>query len=509
MGPTRRSEFPLRAQRADADAAPAPRVSTVEASGWRPPPVRRDELAHPTASERASRGRLARQAVSRSHHGEWEPAADRLDPIELLQEQARERVPDLNPIRYGRMLVSPFTFFRGAAYVMASDLAPEPRTGLDTQLCGDAHLSNFGTFAGPDRELVFGINDFDETLPGPFEWDVKRLVASLEVAGRDRAFSAKSRNAIDLATARAYREAMRRFAGLRTLDLWYIRIDRSLAEALKEWAAGVRRGELRRFERDVAKARTKDSLRALAKLTHSVDGTPRIISSPPLIVPIDQLVGRESGESLNQAIDEMTHYYRRTLPHDRRHLLERYRYVDAARKVVGVGSVGTRDWIVLLLGRDEHDPLFLQMKEAQTSVLEPFLKKSAYANHGQRVVEGQRLMQAASDIMLGWIRTTAWIDGDNRDFYVRQLWDGKGSAPVDVMAQDTLRSYGELCGWALARAHARGGDAIAIAAYLGSGEAFDRALAAFAARYADQNERDYEALKRAADSGRIQVQTGL
>ncbi|HEV2982212.1 MAG TPA: DUF2252 domain-containing protein [Solirubrobacteraceae bacterium] len=509
MGPTRRSEFPLRAQRADADAAPAPRVSAADASGWRPPPVRRDELAHPTAGARESRGRLARKAVPRSRHGEWEPAADRLDPIELLQEQARERVPELNPIRYGRMLVSPFAFFRGAAYVMASDLAPEPRTGLDTQLCGDAHLSNFGTFAGPDRELVFGLNDFDETLPGPFEWDVKRLVASLEVAGRDRGFPAKRRASIDLAAARAYREAMRHFAGLRTLDLWYIHIDRSVGELVNEWAAGVRRGELKRFERDVAKARTKDNLQAFAKLTRIVDGTPQIISTPPLIVPIQELAGPEAGEALGQAIREITHYYRRTLPHDRRQLLERYRYVDSARKVVGVGSVGTRDWIVLLLGRDEHDPLFLQMKEAQTSVLEPFLKKSAYANHGQRVVEGQRLLQGASDILLGWIRSTSWIDGENRDFYMRQLWDGKGSAPVEAMDDEALRSYGELCGWALARAHARGGDAIAIGAYLGSGEAFDRTTASFAARYADQSERDYEALKRAADSGRIQVQTGL
>jgi uncharacterized protein (DUF2252 family) len=509
VGPTQRSEFPLRSQRADQPAAPAPRVSAVETSGWRPPAVRGDELAHLTPAERASRGRLARQQVSRTRQGEWEPAADRIDPIELLQEQARERVPELNPIRYGRMLVSPFTFFRGAAYVMASDLAGEPRTGLETQLCGDAHLSNFGTFAGPDRELVFGINDFDETLPGPFEWDLKRLIASLEVAGRDRGFAVKRRTAIDLAAARAYREAMEQFAGMRTLDLWYTRIDRRVDERVREWEAGVRPAEVRSFERDIAKARAKDSLRAFAKLTRTVDGAPRIISSPPLIVPIDELAGPHDGERLDQAIHEITHYYRRTLPHDRRRLLAHYSYVDAARKVVGVGSVGTRTWIVLMLGRDDRDPLFLQMKEAQTSVLEPFLKKSTYANHGQRVVEGQRLMQAVSDIMLGWVRTAAWIDGENRDFYLRQLWDGKGSAPVDVMDDAALSSYGEACGWALARAHARGGDAIAIAAYLGSGASLDRAMASFAARYADQNERDYEALKSAADSGRIQVQTGL
>jgi uncharacterized protein (DUF2252 family) len=509
VGPTRRSEFPLRAQRADQPAAPTRRVSAADTSGWRPPPVQRDDLSRPAPSERASRGRAARQAVSRKRHGEWEPAADRLDPIELLQEQARERVSELNPIRYGRMLVSPFTFFRGAAYVMACDLAGEPRTGLETQLCGDAHLSNFGTFAGPDRELVFGLNDFDETLPGPFEWDLKRLIASLEVAGRDRGFAIKRRTAIDLAAARAYREAMDQFAALPTLDMWYTRIDPGAEARLKEWAQGARPAERKRFERDIAKARAKDSLRAFAKLTRTVDGTPRIISSPPLIVPIDELPGPHGGERLDQAIREIAHYYRRTLPHDRRLLLERYSYADAARKVVGVGSVGTRTWIVLMLGRDDRDPLFLQMKEAQTSVLEPFLKKSTYTNHGQRVVEGQRVMQAVSDIMLGWVRTAAWIDGENRDFYMRQLWDGKGSAAVDVMDEAALRSYGEACGWALARAHARGGDAIAIAAYLGSGDSFDRAMASFATRYADQNERDYEALKSAADSGRIQVQTGL
>jgi uncharacterized protein (DUF2252 family) len=507
MAPTQRSELPARGrQRADGDRAGA---SAAEPSGWRPPAVKRGELAHSTPAERAARGRDARKAVSRARHGEWEPRAGRPDPVELLEQQARTRLPDLTPIRYGRMLVSPFTFFRGAAYVMASDLAAEPRTGLDTQLCGDAHLANFGSFAGPDRRLVFGLNDFDETLPGPFEWDVKRLVASLEVAGRDRGFGERDRTSIDLAAARAYRDSMRRFAGLRTLELWYIQIDRSVDRMVKEWAARVPAREQRRFERDIAKARAKDGLRAFSKLTRIVDGEPRIISAPPLIVPVEELAGPRAGARLQRAVQEMTHYYRRTLPRDRRRLLEHYRYVHSARKVVGVGSVGTRDWIVLMLGRDNRDPLFLQMKESQRSVLEPFLAKSSFDNHGERVVEGQRLMQAVSDIMLGWIRTTAWIDGVNRDFYVRQLWDGKGSAPVDVMDQASLRSYAQLCGWALARAHARGGDAIAIAAYLGSGASFDRAMASFASRYADQNERDYAALRRAAESGRIEVQTGL
>jgi uncharacterized protein (DUF2252 family) len=463
----------------------------------------------PSPAERATHGKAARRAAPRSRHGRWEPAEDRRDPIELLEQQASTRVPELIPIRYGRMLVSPFTFFRGAAYLMAADLAEEPRSGLETQLCGDAHLSNFGTFAGPDRQLVFGLNDFDETLPGPFEWDVKRLVTSFEVAGRDRRFGHKQRKSIDLAVARAYREAIRRFCELPALELWYIQIDRSIEQIVEQWAARLNPKQLERFERDIAKARAKDSLRAFAKLTHLVDGRPRIICSPPLIVPIEDLAGADDPERIEGAVQELVGDYRRSLPGDRRHLLERYRYAHAARKVVGVGSVGTRAWIMLMLGRDDRDPLFLQIKEAQASVLEPFLGESQLPNHGQRVVEGQRLMQAASDIMLGWVRTTEWVDGEDRDFYVRQLWDGKGSVPVDVLDRVSLRSYGELCGWALARAHARGGDAIAIASYLGSGDAFDRAMASFAVRYADQNERDYQALVSAVEAGRVEAQTGV
>jgi len=447
--------------------------------------------------------------VPRSRHGSWEPHPSRPDPIELLQEQASTRLPELIPIRYGRMLVSPFTFYRGAACVMAWDLAQEPRTALKAQLCGDAHLSNFGTFAGPDRRLVFGINDFDETLPGPFEWDVKRLVASFEVAGRDRGFGRGARRSVDLGVARSYREAMRSFAELRALELWYVHLDRDLEEIVRNWASRISRKQLRHFERNIAKARAKDSLRAFAKLTRVVDGHPRIVHDPPLIVPIEALARTDDPERLAAAVEAVLHYYRRTLPRDRRRLLERYRYIHAARKVVGVGSVGTRAWIMLMLGRDDHDPLFLQMKEAEASVLEPYLGRSEFENHGQRVVEGQRLMQAASDIMLGWIRTTEWIDGVNRDFYLRQLWDGKGSAPVDVLDSDALGRYGELCGWALARAHARSGDAIAIGSYLGAGNTFDRAMCAFADRYADQNERDYEALRHAADAGRITVRAGL
>ncbi len=476
--------------------------------GWRPGPEGAP-VQHPSPAERAELGKAVRGRVPRSRHGEWEPAAGRPDPIELLEQQASTRLPELVPIRYGRMLISPFTFFRGAACVMASDLAGEPRTGLHAQLCGDAHLSNFGSFAGPDRRLAFGVNDFDETLPGPFEWDVKRLVASFEVAGRDRGLDAEQRESVDLTVVRSYREAMRNFAELRALELWYIHIDRDLEEVVREWASRVSRKQLKRFERNLAKARAKDSLRAFDKLTQLVDGQPRIIHDPPLIVPIEELARSDDPEDLDAAVHAIVRYYRRTLPRDRRRLLERYRYIHAARKVVGVGSVGTRAWIMLMLGRDESDPLFLQMKEAETSVLEPYLGRSEFANHGQRVVEGQRLMQAVSDIMLGWIRTTEWVDGVNRDFYVRQLWDGKGSAPVDVMDATALASYGELCGWTLARAHARSSDTIAIGSYLGAGDTFDRALTAFAQRYADQNERDYRALRRAAAAGRVSVQEGL
>ena len=373
----------------------------------RPKPKR---VPHPTAAERAANGKAARATSPRSAHGEWEPARDRRDPVDLLEEQAASRVPELVPIRYGRMLVSPFTFYRGAAYPMAADLADAPRTGLDVQLCGDAHLSNFGAFAASDRRLVFSINDFDETLPGPFEWDVKRLVASFAVAGRDRGFDAKQRQSVNRAVTRAYREAIRNFAGMSNLDLWYSRIDVDDISALLGQHGS--RKQRKQFERNVAKAQSKDSLKAFAKLTTVVDGERRIVSDPPLIVPIEDVASGAGAAELEEFVRVMIRAYRRTLTPDRRQLLERYRYVHAARKVVGVGSVGTRAWIVLMLGRDDSDPLFLQLKEAQASVLEPFLGKSTFAKHGQRVVEGQRLTQAASDIMLGWIRAT---DADGRE----------------------------------------------------------------------------------------------
>ena len=461
---------------------------------------------HPSAAERLAKGKAARATTPRSGHADWEPAADRRDPVELLGEQDASRVPELVPVRYGRMLVSPFTFFRGAALLMAADLANAPRTGLQVQLCGDAHLSNFGAFAAPDRRLIFSINDFDETLPGPFEWDVKRLVASFAVAGRDRGFDARERQAVSRAAARSYRESMRDYAGMSNLDIWYSRIDLDDVAALT--AERGSRKQRKAFERNVAKARSKDSTRALAKLTEVVDGERRIVSDPPLIVPIEEIVTGVEREELEHFVRGVIRSYRRTLTADRRRLLERYRYVHAARKVVGVGSVGTRAWVVLMLGRDDTDPLLLQLKEAQASVLEPFLGDSAFANHGQRVVEGQRLTQAASDILLGWVRFTA-PDGASRDFYMRQLWDGKGSAMVELMNSTALEVYAELCGQALAKAHARSGDAIAIASYLGGGDSFDRALASFAELYADQNERDHDAVRAAVASGRVAAQTDL
>jgi uncharacterized protein (DUF2252 family) len=469
------------------------------------PLARSKVVPHLTPAERLARGRAARQEVPRSAHGTWEPAPLRPSPVDLLEQQGATRVPELVPIRYGRMLTSPFAFYRGGAYLMAADLAGQPRSGLNVQLCGDAHLSNFGGFAAPDRRLVFSINDFDETLPGPFEWDVKRLVASFEVAGRANGYAAKQRARINRKVGQAYREAMHGFAAMRNLDVWYASLDLEEIERNVREIASAK--QLKRFEANVAKARTKDSVKAFDKLVEMVDGVPRIIADPPLIVPIEDLAGADAAE-IQDWVREILRTYRRTLLGDRRRLLERFQYCHAARKVVGVGSVGTRAWIVLMLGRDGDDPLFLQVKEAQASVLEPFLGKSTFASHGQRVVEGQRLMNAASDVFLGWITVTG-VDGVKRDFYLRQLWDGKGSALVEVMEPNAMEYYASICGWTLARAHARSGDAIAIASYLGTSSTADQAFAAFADVYADQNEADYAALKAAADAGTIVVQHGL
>jgi uncharacterized protein (DUF2252 family) len=404
------------------------------------------------------------------------------------------------------MLVSPFSYYRGAALPMASDLATTPTSGIRVQLCGDAHLSNFGLFGSPERRLVFDINDFDETLPGPWEWDVKRLAASFAVAGRERGFSAKQRARILGLLGQTYRTAMRDFATKRNLEVWYAHID--VDELLAAGRDELSTREASDTEAIIAKARTRDSLRALDKLTHLVDGEPRIISHPPQIVPIEELTSAAAGEDPGRWWTRVFRDYRRSLPPERRELLDQFDLVHLAHKVVGVGSVGAMAWVALLVGRDNGDPLFLQIKEAQPSVLERFLGKSDYDNSGQRVVVGQRLMQAVSDVFLGWKRVTKWVDGSRRDFYVRQLHDWKGSAEIDRMRQRDLSIYARLCGWTLARAHARSGDRIAIASYLGAGNGFDAAIAAFAETYADQNERDYERLAQAADDGRIPARAG-
>jgi uncharacterized protein (DUF2252 family) len=414
-------------------------------------------------------------------------------------------VPELVPIRYGRMLASPFSFFRGAAAIMSCDLARRPTSGLEAQLCGDAHLSNFGVFAAPERRLVFDLNDFDETLPGPFEWDVKRLAASFAVAGRECGFSHAVRRRTILAGLREYREAMRQFARMRDLQVWYARVD---VDAVSErWRSRVTKKEVKAFDKAMAKARNKDSMRALSKLTRPVNGAERIISNPPLIVPIEELTS-EDHSAIERRLQGLISNYRQTLDPYRRVLAARYRYVHAAHKVVGVGSVGAQAWILLLLGRASDDPLVMQAKEAQRSVLEPFAGRTRYGHQGRRVVEGQRLMQAASDIFLGWVSAEG-RDGRKRDFYVRQLWDGKQSAEVDLMGPTELELYGQLCGWTLARAHARSGDRVAIASYLGSSTAFDEAVADFAETYADQNQRDYQALLEDVKAGRLVVKEGV
>jgi uncharacterized protein (DUF2252 family) len=467
-----------------------------------PPP----KALHLTPAERSARGKAARSEVPRESHAALELADDR-DPVGILDEGSSRRVQELVPIRYGRMLTSPFAMYRGAAAVMAQDLAPTPRSGLNAQLCGDAHLANFGGFASPERSFVFDLNDFDETHRGPFEWDVKRLAASFEIAARHRDFSDSERSKAVLGVTRSYREAMREFAAMRNLDLWYARLD--LGDLAAQLRASKDSRQAKAMRRNEAKARTKDSLKAFSRLTTEVDGEPRIVSDPPLIVPLRELLGELDLEAVEHEIRTLVRMYRRTLQGDRRDLLENFRYVDVARKVVGVGSVGSRCWIMLLLGRDTADPLFLQVKEAEASVLEPVLGKSPYANHGQRIVEGQRLMQAASDIFLGWVRNPKGLDGQARDFYIRQLWDWKASVDLEAILPRGLELYAQACGWTLARAHARSGDRIAIASYLGKSDAFDRALAEFASAYADLNQQDFNALSKAASSGRITAKLGL
>jgi uncharacterized protein (DUF2252 family) len=460
-----------------------------------------------SAAERASFGKTARVLVPREDHAALDLPASRPDPIELLERQARTRVPELVPVRHGRMAASPFAYFRGAALPMASDLAAMPVTGLTVQACGDAHLSNFGVFGSPERRLVFDINDFDETLPAPWEWDVKRLAASIEIAGRENGYTAKQRRKVVLAAVARYREAMRTFAGMTNLDVWYAHLD--LDDLRAELNAALT-GRLRKaVDRGMAKARSNDTMRALAKLTRMVDGRRRIVGDPPLVVPVGDLVDGEDDPGLSALVSDLLGAYRRTLHEDSAELLARYELTDLAHKVVGVGSVGTRCWIVLMQGSNDADPLFLQVKEAERSVLAEFAGRSRFANHGERVVVGQRFTQASSDIFLGWVRNAHGADGRSHDYYVRQLRDWKLSMDIASMSADWMRRYVRFCGWTLARAHARTGDRFALAAYLGSSDVFDQAIADFAAGYADQNERDYAGLVAAARSGRLSCTTGV
>ncbi len=469
--------------------------------------AKRRPAPYMSVADRVAKGKTARSEVPRSSHAGFEPAAKREDPAALLERQATTRVPELVPIRYGRMLVSPFTFYRGAALIMAGDLAATPRSGFTVQCCGDAHLSNFGVFASPERRLVFDLNDFDETLPGPWEWDVKRLTASMLIAARDNEFSVKEQDGIVLDTVGQYRKAMRTFAGMKNLDVWYARLD--IENALDELGSQLTPRMASRTGKALAKARTKDSMSAFSKLARVVDGEAKIVAEPPLIVPLRDLVEGEELDTLLDGLKDLLSSYGQTLSYDRRELFESFQLADFARKVVGVGSVGTRAWIALMLGLDGGDPLFLQLKEAEASVLEGFVAPSEFANHGERVVAGQRLMQASSDIFLGWVHVDAGVDGKARDFYGRQLKDWKGSAEIERMIPAGLSAYGRLCGWTLARAHARSGDRVGIAAYLGKGDSFDRAILSFSRDYAEQNELDYKALTEAVSSGRITAETGL
>ena len=453
-------------------------------------------------ADRVARGKDARAVAPLDSHAEFRPGRSR-DPVGLLLGQAQSRVPELVPVRHGRMLVSAFTFYRGAALPMAADLTGTPTSGLRVQLCGDAHLSNFGAFASPERRLVFDINDFDETLPGPFEWDVKRLAASFAVAGRDNGFPAKARRKIVLAAGEGYRTAMRAFAGQPLLAVWYAHLD--IEPALGEFRSQMNAKRFKATEKLLAKAHTSDSTKALDKLTTVADGRRQIISDPPLIVPVEEVFSDVQASAIYEQIRTVLGKYGRTLQSDRRHLLEQFTLVQVARKVVGVGSVGTRAWILLMDAADGVEPLFLQAKEAQVSVLADYAGRSRYTNQGERVVAGQHLMQAQSDIFLGWTRVPNPLDGIDRDFYVRQLKDWKFSVPIEVMLPEGMTVYARLCGWTLARAHARSGDRIALAAYLGGSAKFDQAIADFAETYADQNELDYGALQAAVKDGKAQA----
>jgi uncharacterized protein (DUF2252 family) len=473
-------------------------------------------VAHPSVDERSAKGKAARKLIAPSDHTGWEPAGDRPDPVALLEEQNATREPDLVPVRHGRMMMSPFTFYRGAAKIMAADLKDTPTAGLHVQLCGDAHISNFGVYASPERTLLFDLNDFDETLPGPFEYDIKRMATSVTVAARNNGFAKADGHAATLGSVTAYREAMAGFAAMPTLDIWYARLSeqdllKSVDTAARSLASVGKRKVAKTVEKNARratdKAHTHDSVQALSKLAELVDGEYRIVAQPPVIVLLPEVAARLGipASEIERTLHEQFRAYRATLEDDRRHLLERFEVVDVARKVVGVGSVGTRAFIVLLQGRDQQDPLFLQVKEATTSVLEDHLPKSRYRQAGERVVRGQRLMQAASDIFLGWTKGVQ----TGRYLYWRQLRDMKGSAVIETMTPDALNFYARVCGQTLARAHARSGDPIALAAYLGKKDRFDQSITDFSERYADQNERDYQAFTEAIRSGRLEAVEGV
>lgn len=463
-------------------------------------------VQHLSITERAEIGKGKRVSLPRVSHAVWDPSRRTSQPVDLLQEQAATRVPELVPIRHSRMAQTPFAYFRGAALPMAADLATLPNSGLTVQVCGDAHLCNFGGFASPERVLLFDINDFDETLPGPFEWDLKRLAASLVVAARGRGFDRRVSQKIVLAGMRSYQRAIREFATMNMIDVWYSRLD--VNGIIDRWSAQADPRVIRRFTETVTKATRRDGIKARVKLTQTTPEGLRFKSDPPVLVPVRELLGEEETHDLLSSTHELIVAYRRTLQGDRRHLLESYRFVDLARKIVGVGSVGTRCWVALLVGRDEDDTLILQVKEAESSVLERFLGRCVYNNNGQRVVEGQRLMQAASDIFLGWQRNANGIDGRSHDYYIRQMWDWKVSANVDVMIPEGMAVYAQMCGWTLARAHARSGDAVAIGAYIGSSDVFPRALASFANAYADQTEADFDELQKAIANGILDSHEG-
>ncbi len=450
-----------------------------------------------TPDEWRSRGRERRRLVPRLSHAQWAPPQDRPDPVAALEEQAKARVPDLVPIRYGRMGASPFAYFRGAAAAMAWDLAHTPTTDIRVQACGDAHLLNFGMFAAPDRRLVFDVNDFDETLPAPFDWDVKRLAASFAVAARDNGFPDRDAHTAARLAVRSYRTEMANYAAMRFLNVWYSRID--VDEVSRLFDAVQPKEAVRRRRQDIAKAQRRTSLKAFLKMTDQVEGQYRIRPAHPVIVrfPIELYPGVL--EELRSAIA----LYQDTLAEDRREVLRRYYFGDFARKVVGVGSVGLEAFVMLLLGDREDEPLFLQLKQAQESVLAPFAGHSEYQHQGERVVRGQRLTQAAADPFLGWTSSGEATSTPVKEYYVRQLRDMKGSMSVPLMDPLQLDYYGRLCGWALARAHARTARATVISGYLGSSEDFDHAIADFAITYADQNEKDYRRLLEAISAGRV------